>query len=173
MNKSWPNCWGISHLAHSRSDVIHMASLVSVRGAFPRVLGWMHKCGSKSTTLSHIGETVKAKVHQLQSKFKNTKRTSRSIYEYLLRIKAIIYSVTTIGDFVYKQDHTYEALDGLPEEYNSFVVMIYNRLDSPSIDDIEPLHLMQEAQFEKFHRELVTPTTSTNFAHACQQHWAQ
>lgn len=53
-------------------------------------------------------------------------------------------------------------IEGLPHEYNSFVMMICGKVDTPSIDDIEASILVQEAQFEKYRQDLVTPSTLVN-----------
>lgn len=43
-------------------------------------------------------------------------------------------------------------------------MIIYGRVDPPSIANAEALLLVQEAQFEKFHQESVTPSISMNVA---------
>ncbi|MCI35565.1 retrovirus-related pol polyprotein from transposon TNT 1-94, partial [Trifolium medium] len=55
-------------------------------------------------------------------------------------------------------------LEGLPEDFNSFVMMVYSRLNTPTVDDVEALLLLQEAQFEKFRQELTNPSVSANVA---------
>lgn len=110
---------------------------------------------------------LRAKVRQFRSELKNTKKRTRSISEYLLRIRPIMDSLQAMGDSISEQDHIDTVLEGLPEEYNSFVMMIYGRNDSPSIDDIEALLLTQDSQFEKFRQELSsTSSVSVNVAQA-------
>lgn len=70
--------------------------------------------------------------------------------EYLMKLKEIVDSLIAIGDPVIEQDHIDVILEGLPEEYNSFVMMIYSRSDNPSVSNIETLLHVQEAQFDKF-----------------------
>lgn len=70
--------------------------------------------------------------------------------EYLMKLKEIVDSLIAIGDPVIEQDHIDAILEGLPEEYNSFVMMIYSRSDNPSVSNIETLLHVQEAQFDKF-----------------------
>lgn len=43
----------------------------------------------------------------------------------MLRIKAIVSFLLNVGDSVTKQDQIDSILDGLPEEYNPFVMQIY------------------------------------------------
>jgi hypothetical protein len=57
-------------------------------------------------------------------------------------------------------------LEGLPEEFNSFVMMVYSRFDTPTVEDVEALLLLQEVQFEKFKQELSNPSVSANLAQA-------
>jgi hypothetical protein len=88
------------------------------------------------------------------------------VNEYLLRIKTIINSLVAVGDVVSEQEHVDAILEGLPEEFNSFVMMIYSRYESPTVEDVEALLLLQEAQFEKFKQELNNPNVSANLAQA-------
>lgn len=46
-----------------------------------------------------------------------------------------------------------------------FVMMIYGRLDSSSLFDIEGLLLVQESQLDKFRQELATTTIAANVVH--------
>ncbi|RDX80909.1 Copia protein, partial [Mucuna pruriens] len=63
---------------------------------------------------------MKAKVRQFRSKLKNTKKGSRTISEYLLRIKVNVDSPVAIGDSISKQDHINAMLDGLLEALHVF-----------------------------------------------------
>jgi hypothetical protein len=51
---------------------------------------------------------------------------------------------------VSEQEQVDAVLEGLPGEFNSFVMMIYSRFELPTIEDVEDLLLLQEAQFDKF-----------------------
>lgn len=51
-------------------------------------------------------------------------------------------------------------------EYNSLVMMIYAKGESITVDDVEALLLMQDAQFDKFRQELPSPSISVNVAQA-------
>jgi hypothetical protein len=104
---------------------------------------------------------LKARARKLRSELKNTKKSSRSISEYLLCIKSLVNSLIVVGDNVSEQEQIDAILDGLPEEFNSFVMMIYSRTDVFAVEDLEALLLLQEAQFEKFHQELATSCVCT------------
>ncbi|GAU32599.1 hypothetical protein TSUD_71470 [Trifolium subterraneum] len=60
-----------------------------------------------------------------------------------------------MGEVVSEQEQVDAILDGLPEDFNSFVMMVYSRFDTPTLEDIEGLLMLQKAQFEKFRHELV------------------
>lgn len=64
----------------------------------------------------------------------------------------------------FDQDHIDTILEGLPEEYNSFVMMIYACVEPASMDDIEALLIVQDSQFEKYRQELSSSSVSLNVA---------
>lgn len=96
-------------------------------------------------------------MRQLHFELRNTKKLARSITEYLLHIKTIVDSLTTIRDIISNQEHIDAIIEGLPESFNFFVMMVYSRLDTPFVEDIEALLMVQEAQFDKFCQELCQP----------------
>ncbi|MCI84743.1 retrovirus-related pol polyprotein from transposon TNT 1-94, partial [Trifolium medium] len=59
---------------------------------------------------------------------------SRTVNEYQLRIRSIINSLIAVGDIVSEQEQVNAILEGLPEDFNSFVMMVYSRSDSPSVE---------------------------------------
>lgn len=115
---------------------------------------------------------MRAKVRQLRCELKSTKKGTKNISEYLLKIKNIVDSLTAIGDPISNQDHLDAVLEGLPEEYNPFVMMIYSRLDTPSISEVEGLLLVQEVQFEKFRQEQVAGSMTVNVAQGPQNQFS-
>jgi hypothetical protein len=137
-------------------------------GLLPCVLGCKHAFQVWDKIHKFFTSFMKVRARQLRSELKNTKKLARSVNEYLLRIKSIVDSLTAIGDVVSKQEHIDAILEGLPEEFNAFVLMIYIKLDAPSIEDVEAILMMQEAQFEKFRQELTNPSVSANLAHTDQ-----
>lgn len=82
----------------------------------------------------------------------------------MLKIKAIVDSLLAIGDSITEQDQVDDILVGLPEEYNTFVMMMYGKLEPISYTDLESLLLVQESQLEKFRVELTSGTISVNVA---------
>ncbi|MCI00977.1 retrovirus-related Pol polyprotein from transposon TNT 1-94, partial [Trifolium medium] len=134
-------------------------------GVLPRVLSCRHAHEVWDKIHKYFNSVLKSRTRQLRSELKNTKKHSRSINEYLLRIKSIVNSLTAVGDFVSESEQIDSILEGLPEEFNSFVMMIYSRADTPTVEDVEALLLLQDAQFEKFKQELSNPSVSANVAH--------
>ncbi|PNX94499.1 retrovirus-related Pol polyprotein from transposon TNT 1-94, partial [Trifolium pratense] len=133
-------------------------------GVLPRVLHCKHAHEVWDTIHKYFNSVLKARARQLRSELKNTKKLARSVNEYLLRIKSIVNSLIAVGDVVTVQEQADAILEGLPEEFNSFVMMIYSRFESPTVEEIEALLLLQEAQFEKFRQELANPSVSANVA---------
>ncbi|PNX90864.1 retrovirus-related Pol polyprotein from transposon TNT 1-94, partial [Trifolium pratense] len=131
----------------------------------PRVLSCKHAYEVWDTIHKYFNSVLKARARQLRSELKNTKKLTRSVNEYLLRIKSIVNSLIAVGDVVSVQEQVDAVLEGLPEEYNSFVMLVYSRFETPTVEDVEALLLLQEVQFEKFRQELTNPSVSANVAH--------
>jgi histone deacetylase 1/2 len=73
-----------------------------------------------------------------------------------------VNSLIAVGDNVSEQEQIDATLDGLPEEFNSFVMMFYSKTDEFAVEDLEALLLLQEAQFDKFRQELATLVVSAH-----------
>lgn len=83
----------------------------------------------------------------------------------MLHVKTISNSLLVVGDVVSKQDQVGSILDGLSEEYNSFVMQMYGMSGPPTLYDVEALLYAQEAQLAKFSQELAVATATANIAH--------
>lgn len=112
---------------------------------------------------SFFSSQTKAKVLQLKTQLRNLKKGSVSVNEYLLKLKKIIDSLFSVGASVSESDHIESILEGLPEEYNSFIVSVTSRSDSYSVNQIESLLLAQEERLDKYKKES-TPALSANLA---------
>ncbi|GAU26016.1 hypothetical protein TSUD_64040 [Trifolium subterraneum] len=130
----------------------------------PRVLHCKHSHEVWDKIHKYFNSVLKSRIRQLRSELKNTKKLARSVSEYLLRIKSIVNSLIAMSEVVSEQEQVDAILDGLPEDFNSFVMMVYSRFDTPTVEDIEGLLMLQEAQFEKFRQELANPNVSANVA---------
>lgn len=65
---------------------------------------------------------MKLWVIQLHTELKTTKKLNKSALEFVFWIKVIYDSFLSIGDYIYGKDHIDAILDGLPEEYNPFML---------------------------------------------------
>jgi histone deacetylase 1/2 len=150
-------------LFKDRSLLTWLLSTIS-DNVLPRVLHRKHSHEVWESIHKYFNSVLKSRARQLRSELKNTKKPARSINEYLLRIKTIVNSLIAVGDNVSEQEQVDAILEGLPEDFNSFVMMIYSRFESPTIENVEGLLLLQEVQFEKFKQELANPSVSVNIA---------
>jgi histone deacetylase 1/2 len=130
----------------------------------PRILGCKHAFQVWDQIHKYFNSVLKARARQLRSELKNTKKASRSIGEYLICIKSIVNSLLVVCDTVSDQEQVDAILEGLLEDFNSFVMMVYSRFDTPTIEDVEALLLLQEAQFDKFRQELASPSVYAHVA---------
>jgi hypothetical protein len=54
----------------------------------------------------------------------------------LIRIKSIVNSLIAVGDVVSEQEQVDAILEGLPEEFNSFVMIVYIMFETPTVEDV-------------------------------------
>ena len=86
-----------------------------------------------------------ARAFQLKTELRNTSKGNRSISEYLLRIKAIVDQLISIGHPISEHEHLEVILEGLPAEYNAFVASILSRIDPYRISELEALLMALES----------------------------
>lgn len=113
----------------------------------------------------HYFTHLKEKVCQLHNELKNTKKGSKSISEFVIQVHSITDSLTVIGESITDSYLTDVILDGLLEEYNSFVMIIFGKANAPTLSEIDSLLLVQESQLDKFRQELAVTTATSNVAH--------
>ena len=63
----------------------------------------------------------------------------RSISYYLLHVRTLVNVPSSIGEPVSNSKHLNLILDGLPDEYESSILLITSRFDPFSIDEVETL----------------------------------
>lgn len=95
-----------------------------------------------------------AKVGQFKDQLKAPKKGSLSINAYLSKIKACVDSLTSVGCILSEKEHIDAILDGLFEEYDTFITAVNTRTEAYTIEEVESLLMAQEARIEKNHREL-------------------
>lgn len=83
---------------------------------------------------------------------------SRSITAFLLRIKHILDSLNATGDPISYTEQIDIILEGLPNEYEALVNLIYmhSKFQPLSIDEIEELLLAQEVRIERSRKSTIT-----------------
>lgn len=96
---------------------------------------------------------------------KSTKKGSRSINEFITRIRVLATSLDAIGDRVSDHNLVDVVLDGLPEEYNSLILFAFSKPDVLDLSELESPLLVQKEQLDKFCQEIATPSVSANLVH--------
>lgn len=69
--------------------------------------------------------------------------------EYLLKIKALVDALISVGNQVSTSEHIEAILEGLGEEYDPFICYVNSRLEPYTVGEIEALLLAQEVRFQK------------------------
>lgn len=134
------------------------------------VIHTLQNCVSARSHLSPLWQVwekihqryLKAKVRQLRSELKNTKKGSKSISNFITKIQSLAEALISAGESI--DDFVDMLLNGLPEEYNSFVMMIFSKPESRSLTEIKFVLLVQESQLEKFRQEFSIANTTANIA---------
>ena len=113
----------------------------------------------------HFHSQARSKVRQYRSELWNIKKGSCTVNEYLLRIKALVDSLTFAGKPISTQEHIEIILDGLPEEYNSFITAITTRRNPCTLPEIESLLFDCEARLDQRRKDTASDSFSANVAH--------
>ncbi|KAI5387765.1 hypothetical protein KIW84_073748 [Lathyrus oleraceus] len=77
---------------------------------------------------------------------------------YNAQMKAMVHQMRVELKMIKKDD----ILQGLPEEYNPFIMMAYIKTDQMDIYEVGVLLYVQEAQLDKYRQELAAPSATTN-----------
>ncbi|KAH7567917.1 hypothetical protein ACOSP7_009812 [Xanthoceras sorbifolium] len=93
--------------------------------------------------------TSTARIFGLRSQLTNLKKEGMTVSQYLFQFKEITDKFAAIGEPLSYRDHLGYVLDGLGPEYDAFVTSIENRVDRPSIEDVESLMLSHESRLSK------------------------
>lgn len=111
----------------------------------PRILACKHAREVWDKVHKHFNSQMKTCAHQLRSELKTSKKGTRSISEYVLRIRTIENSVLAIGFPIFKRDQVDVILQRILEEYNPFIMMVYSKDDLTDMYEVETLLYVQEA----------------------------
>ncbi|KAI9182354.1 hypothetical protein LWI28_024519 [Acer negundo] len=93
--------------------------------------------------------TSTARILGLRSQLTNLKKKGTTINQYLFQFKEIADKFAVIGEPLSYRDHLGYSLEGLSPKYDAFVTSIENRVDRPSIEDIESLLLSHASRLSK------------------------
>lgn len=107
---------------------------------------------------------MKAKAVQLRTELRNTKLGTRTMEEYLLRIKAINDSLCASGDPISPSEQLNIILQGLPPEYDALVTCISSRFEPLSLEELEALLLAQESRLADQKQALENSAPIVNLA---------
>lgn len=97
---------------------------------------------------THFNRLTRARERQLRTELRSSKKGTKTIAEYLMRIQSIADALNSVGLPITQQEQVDVILAGLPEEYRSFVVTVNTRLDPYTLDEIESLLLTHESLLE-------------------------
>lgn len=78
----------------------------------------------------------RARVNQLKTLLKNSKKGALSIKEFLQKIKRYVEALSSVGSVFTVKDHEDAILVGLSDEYNAFVTSINSRADPYTVEEI-------------------------------------
>ncbi|MCH92348.1 retrovirus-related Pol polyprotein from transposon TNT 1-94, partial [Trifolium medium] len=105
---------------------------------------------------------MRTRSRQLRSELRSITKGSRSIADFIARIRTIPESLMSIGDPVAHRDLIEVVLEALPEEFNPIVASVNSQAEIVSLDELESQLLTQEARNEKFKKALVTEQAAVN-----------
>lgn len=100
---------------------------------------------------------------QLKIMLQNVKKDTLSINDYLSKVKNVVDRLASVGHIVSPQDHVETIFNGLPDEYDTFVISVNLRSENNSVEEIESLLLAQESRIEKHSKDRDLNSTSANF----------
>ncbi|KAI9177815.1 hypothetical protein LWI28_019645 [Acer negundo] len=80
-----------------------------------------------------------ATVMGLKSQLQKIKKEGISISKYLSKVKELFDKFAAIGEPLSHRDKLVHTLEGLTEEYDSFVTSIHNRADRPPLEEVHRL----------------------------------
>ena len=110
----------------------------------------------------HFTTLLATKARQLRSELRYLTKGSRTITEFLVRVREISEALVSIGDPVPFRNLIEIVLDALPEEYDSIVAAINSREDMCSLDELESSLLAHESRLEKNRKSALTESATVN-----------
>jgi hypothetical protein len=103
---------------------------------------------------------MKTRSRQLRSELRSITKGSRTVAEFIARVRTISESLASIGDPISHRDLIETVLEVLPEEFNAIVASVNSKVIS--LDELESQLLTQESRNEKFKKAAVIEPVSVN-----------
>ncbi|PON73655.1 LOW QUALITY PROTEIN: hypothetical protein TorRG33x02_249130 [Trema orientale] len=115
----------------------------------------------------YFASQTKAKI-QYKTQLQNLTKEDLSLNTYLLKVKALVDQLASVGHILTTKNHIDVIFEGLPSEYDTFVLTINTRTDTYIVAKIESLLLAQESRIEKCIATIDSsaPLSSANLATA-------
>ena len=111
---------------------------------------------------SYCFTQMKTRSRQLRSELRSITKGSRTVTEFIARIRAISESLASIGDPVSHRDLIEVVLEALPEEFDPIVASVNVKSEVVSLDELGSQLLTQESRNEKFKKAAITEPVSVN-----------
>lgn len=105
---------------------------------------------------------MRTRSRQLRSELRGITKGTRSISEFIARVRTISESLMSIGDPISHRDLIEVVLEALPEEFNVVVATVNSQVAIISLDELESQLLTQEARNDKFKKALTGDSVSAN-----------
>ena len=90
---------------------------------------------------TYFASQTKAKINQFKTQLQNTKKQSPSINEYLLKIKALVDQLRSVGHVLTAKDHIDVIFKSLPPEYSTFIMSVSSWIEPYTVWEIESLQM--------------------------------
>ncbi|KAG6735682.1 hypothetical protein POTOM_061670 [Populus tomentosa] len=111
-----------------------------------------------------FSSSSRARIMQLRLELQSTKKGSMTMIDYIMKVKAVVDNLATIGEPVSKQDQVMNLLGGLGSDYNVDVTVINIRDDTISIEAVHNMLLAFEHRLEQQSTIEEISTMSANYA---------
>jgi len=138
------------YIQYNRQDQAILAGLLASMtvGILTQMVGMDTSNQVWEKLQTHYASQTRAQIKKHKQQLRTPKK-DRSISAYLLDIKKTVDHLAVVGCPISTEDHIEVVLDGLSDEYNSFITSVTSHLDPYTVADIEALLLAQENRIEK------------------------
>ncbi|KAL5760772.1 hypothetical protein ACOSQ2_019610 [Xanthoceras sorbifolium] len=106
------------------------------------------------------------RVLQLKQQLQTIKKGFMSIFDYVMKIKAVGDELNTVGHTITDADLVLSVLGGLSHEYDPVVVLVSHQSKTMSLEDAEYALMLHEQRIEQFNTssQIKVNVASANFA---------